>query len=117
MNYNANALSTDPATGNVTSAYWSVEHNGRRLSGIVNIASLPPFVDEAAAVLAAKDALGPAFIATLEAEVTNPPGTLPPLVPGPAPDSPTTVPLPVPPVVPPSMPSVIEPAPLPPPGF
>jgi hypothetical protein len=118
MNYNANALVTNPTTGDVTAIYWSVEHNGRRRSGTVDIAPTPPFPDEAATVLAAKGALGPAFIALLEDEVTNPPGQLPPLVPGPPPDSPSTVPLPVPPVVPPPMPPVEPtPGPLPPPGF
>jgi hypothetical protein len=116
MIYSANVLVTNPTTGDVTAIYWSVEHNGRRRSGTVDIAPTLPFPDEAATVLAAKSALGPAFIALLEDEVTNPPGTYPPLVPNPPPDSPTTVPLPLPPLPPPG-PVVTAPGPLPPPGF
>jgi ABC-type transporter Mla subunit MlaD len=116
MIYSANVLVTNPTTGDVTAIYWSVEHNGRRRSGTVDIAPTPPFPDEATTVLAAKGALGPAFIALLEDEVTNPPGQLPPMVPNPPPDSPTTVPLPLPPLPPPG-PVVTPPGPLPPPGF
>jgi hypothetical protein len=119
MDYNANALSTDPLTGNVLSVYWSlrltVGASTAQRTGIVNVASLPPFANEAAAIQAAKDTLGPAFIAALEAEVLaavtaaeNPPSMAYPFVPPPAPPLfpplPPTPPPPDPPIVPPFVP-------------
>jgi hypothetical protein len=116
MDYNANALVTDPLTGNVTAVYWSlrltVGASTAQRTGIVNVASLPPFINEAAAIQAAKDTLGPAFIAALEAEVLaaattaeNPPSMTYPFTPPPAPP----LPPPVPPAPPPPDPPIVPP--------
>jgi hypothetical protein len=119
MEYNANALITDPTTGNVLSAYWHLRHtvgaSTRTRSGIVNLAAPPAFPDEATAIQAVKDTLGPAFIAALEAEVLaavtaaeNPPSMAYPFVPPPAPPLfpplPPAPPPPDPPIVPPFVP-------------
>jgi len=93
MLYNANALVTDPATGEVKVLYWSLRHNGRQRTGTVNIAPVPPFPDEAATIQAAKTALGAAFITALEDELDTDP---PPVV-----DLPTPTPPPPPPPPPP----------------